>query len=649
MPARDLTGLRAMIFTRRSRDEQSDTSNDQQEELIRDYLARHQMICVDVYHSKGVSASVVENRSDIDFLFDKAERKEFDVLAIQSYDRLTRGGGRHGPYLLHKFAMLGVQVISVTNDIPDGDWAPLLEVVEFIKGNAYVKSLALNTTRGALAAILEGRTAYTRRVPFGIDRLMLSSTFDKLFRIRNLRDGTQVKLHADREEILERYPRNVKDEPFKHFVKRKEERIVLVNGDPDDVEVIEKMFKMHYVQGKGIKSITVWLNDKKIPTPTGKEKWNQCSVYAILRNPIYVQRGIANQLARGKFHNRASRAGQAPMPARKGSTSELYRPAEEWIIQRHNKVEIIPVELHEEIWRRQQIRLLRRAERDETERKKLVDRPTCRPNSHWPLLGSIFDRTTGLRLAGHRCGPERDHRYYMLQAHRTNPDSSMKWKRKFFPAPAAERAVFDVLSEVLGDVEQFRPMIADFVSERAKALLGDVSNLDHLRAERQKLVEKKACALDDFDDLGPELLRRKVAPLTAQIAALNVRIAEAEQRIGQHNEAPKIVEAVLQQLHEVVGLLGEPSTAALRSVLNAITRTVVDFENREAEIEVRLPEAATARPDSLKGLCATMGIARKPQHDTQPADALVLARFRCKRTTVKRHACLVCSRTAMAA
>src|SRR5438132_486466 len=98
MEQKNLRGLRALAFTRRSTFHQSETSNEQQEQILRDYAIRHGMILVDVYHSRGVSGSRTENRADIDDLLALAEQGKFDRLLIQSYDRLTRGGGRYGPY-----------------------------------------------------------------------------------------------------------------------------------------------------------------------------------------------------------------------------------------------------------------------------------------------------------------------------------------------------------------------------------------------------------------------------------------------------------------------------------------------------------------------------------------------------------------------
>jgi hypothetical protein len=603
------------------------------------------MLRVGEERAEGISGSRTDGRQDIENLIYRAETaKDYDVIVIQSYDRLTRGGADHGGYLLFRFAQLGVRIISATNDIPDNEYAPLLRDIEFIKAQGTGRSISLHTLRGATASFFDGRCSYARTPPYGIDRMILSATGTKLYRIRNLTDGTQQKLNWDSDNIIEKYGRNPKkSDPnkgsLKHFQKHVDHRIVLVPGAPEAVEAVTLMYDMFWVRGIGVTSIARTLTERGLPPMRGGV-WNQCSVYCIVHNPIYVQKGIANRYASGLYHNRPTKKGDEPLRAKNGVGRWTYRPQSDWIITHHPDIQIIPDELRQSIWEQQLEKFVKRAEGE----KKVYKREAL-SKSAWPLLGSIWDKETGKAMASHRCGPEAAHRYYFVAQHRTNPVPGTKGKKKFFPAEAVEKAVIESLSVVLGEADEYVPLLERFADEGAKALSGDFAILTELLAERDRLREKKAFMAEELDDLGPELLKKKMAPVTAKIRSLDERIALAEQITGTTpTDAKGVVRSVVRQMKDVTGLLSEPSSATLRSVLKVFTKTTVDLEAREAEVEVRLPEEAMLGKDALIGLCATSSVARNPRHLTQDENPIFLAKFRCKRKTVKRHPCLVCTR-----
>jgi hypothetical protein len=300
------------------------------------------------------------------------------------------------------------------------------------------------------------------------------------------------------------------------------------------------------------------------------------------------------------------------------------------------------------IWAKQHDRMVRRAEAAAVGKRLNASdavRKDARPNSLWPLLGAIWDKETGKKMGSHRCGPNHEYRYYFVVADRSSPRVELMGKRKFFPAEAVERAVVQSLAEVLKSTDNYKPIVQRYAAQRAKAVSGDVADLAALRKQLDRLREKKAFTLDEYGDLGPDLLKKKIAPMTTQIAALEGRIAVAEQVVGATALAPdQIVNAVVDQMQDVLTLLGEPSTATLRSIIKVFTKTVVDRDKREAEIEIRLPEEAMKRHDALKGLCAMSDPPRKTRHPTQKPDSIVLAKYHCKRKTIKRHTCLDCTR-----
>jgi len=640
-----LAGLRCLGHTRSSTSGQAEHSNEQQEQILKRFALEHDMVWVGVEHARGVSGSKIDGRDDIERLFERAQSaKDFDVLLVQSYDRLTRGGADHGGFLLFKFAQLGVRVVSATNDISDNEYAPLLRMVEFIKAQGTGKAISLATTRGTTASIFDGRMTYTRTPPYGIDRLVLSPSGEKLFRLRNLTDGSQVRLHWQDDQVLERFPPNIRNEAFRHFQKHVDQRIVLVPGAPEAVEAVKWMFQMYWVQGVGTPTLACLLDDRGV-VPQRGGLWNTCSVYGIVHNPIYVQRGLTNQRATGLYHLRPNKAGVSPVDVGRVGPKKKYRPVSDWVTTAHPEINIIPADLREVIWEKQLAKRVRRAEADRT-----VDRKRVTLRSKFPLVGCIWDKATGLPMTGTVSGPESLHRYYFVPSTRTKPQSIRRGQRKFFPADALDRTVLEQVAVVLSEADRFVDELGVYVQEQCRNRSGQTQQVSVWKAERERWRESKAFALDEFNDLGPELLRKKTAPMTAKIRELDDRIKAAEQADQFPAQDPEdIVSSVMAKVREVPKIIGEAVPATLRSLLNLLVRVEVDLDARAAVIEVRLPDRVFARPEQVTALCGITEVPRRRINPTQPENAFILAQFTCKRITQKRHPCLECVRKRPAA
>lgn len=650
---KSLNGLRCVGLTRCSSKGQAGEglSNDQQLDIITAYAAMKGMVWCGEERAEGVSGSDTHHRPDLDNLFTRAETKrDFDALLVQSFDRLTRGGADHGAHLIYKFAELGVIVISASNDIPqDDEYASVIRSIEFIKGEGTAKSISLHSARGSTASILAGRAAYSRCVPYATDRLILSADGTPLFRIRNYSDGTQRKLHVtDDNIVIEFYPRTEKSGPFRHFIKGVDQKIVLVNGAPDAVEDVRLIYDWFYTKGIGAKTITEELNRRGGVSPRGKS-WNQTTVYSIVMNPIYVQRGIGNATTCAKFYCRANEVGGTPTRIKKKpiNGTPLYRPESDWIITKHPEITIIRPELHEAIWEKQYEKMLRNVTKD-----GVIAHRKSRWNSKYLLHGAIFDRKTGVAMTPYTTGRHKTHtyRYYANLTMYNNPHPDLKGKRKFVSAAAAEKAVLECFTQVLGNLDEQRDALTQYAAERLKATGHDAIDIEKLRAERLTLAEKKAFALDEFGDLGPDLLRKKIGPMTARLKELDLRISTAERSVGfSEGSTEKVVDLVMKQVRDVAGMLGEPSSATLRSALQVLTRTVADAETGEAEIELRVPEEVWRHPTALQGLCAVSSFPTRSRQDTQHRHDLILAKFHCKSIRVRYAPCFDCKRQSLKA
>src|SRR5205085_10133720 len=133
--------------------------------------------------------------SDLDELIRrKKEQDDFDVVLVQDASRLTRSGPAHGMHVLFELRSLGADVVSIKDDFPEGDMGDVMRTLQYYSAKQQAEGIAFASTRGASASLYMGKTAHCKAPPFGIDRLYCSEDGQPKHIIRNLPDGTQVKL-----------------------------------------------------------------------------------------------------------------------------------------------------------------------------------------------------------------------------------------------------------------------------------------------------------------------------------------------------------------------------------------------------------------------------------------------------------------------
>jgi hypothetical protein len=325
-----------------------------------------------------------------------------------------------------------------------------------------------------------------------------------------------------------------------------DQKVVLVNGSPEAVKAIQLMYDLYWIKGLGSKRIAYELNKLGIPSAYGKT-WSQNCVYNMLMNPIYSQRGICNRITDAEFHVRPAAKGDSPPPvhhyrnranqrlranqAKTGNKPKpkcrMFRPFSEWYISVNPEIKILAQEMRDVILEKQLAYQVKTAERDE-----VVDRRRPLHTSKYLLLGSIFERSTGRRMTAYTCGRNGRHRYYAVSEAWNNPTPETMAKKKFYPADAVEGAVLDILRDVLGNVNEYVPMLKQHATQRTMAQSQDVTDVESLRAQRHILAEKKAFTLDEYGDIGADLLRKRIEPMTAKLQELDRRIQAASLSSG---------------------------------------------------------------------------------------------------------------------
>lgn len=341
-----LVGEPFVNLVRCSTDEQEHASIPDQLQVLNAFAERAGMIHAgDDFILPGVSGSHPGARTDIDKIIQrKRTRNDFTVLLVQDLSRLTRGGVEHGGAIEFALAKEGIRLVFAANHLPVGDHAGIVKSVEYYAAQQYARSVSFTSARGHMSAILDGRHAHCLRPPYGVDRLYVDSAGKPLHIVRNLPNGTQQKFDPNTRAVLQTYPKPIKGEEPIRCRKQSGERIILIPGADEFVEIVRRMFRRALIDGWGDWRIAKELIDEGVLSPGGKAKWSRQSVKMILRNPIYVGRGIANRYSMARYHERSKNA-PTKLPydlvdaAQRGAPPRRIRPKNEWVEQHHPQME----------------------------------------------------------------------------------------------------------------------------------------------------------------------------------------------------------------------------------------------------------------------------------------------------------------------
>ncbi len=106
--------------------------------------------------------------------------------------------------------------------------------------------------------------------------------------------------------------------------------------DPDEVEVVRLIFRLHFIDGLGGKRIANILNERGVRSPMGKG-WSQPQVESIYKNEVYTGRAVANRISMSLYHERyPSAPKKVKLDKKTRATAKKiplrHRPFEEWKI-----------------------------------------------------------------------------------------------------------------------------------------------------------------------------------------------------------------------------------------------------------------------------------------------------------------------------
>ena len=330
-----LKGKRYINLVRCSTDQQAETSIPAQLELLNRYAADQGMIHTDAdIVLDGVSGSKPGNRDDIQQIIERKQKlNDFDILLVQTEDRLTRGGAQHAMWIQQELTRHGIQIVFACSDAPDGPYANMIRVMKHDAAQQTAISTSLRSTQGYQRALESRNVATCSHSPYGTHRLYCDAKDKSLFIVRDNREGTQDQLDPTSRAVLRTYG-NAGGKASGHYRKQKAEKVYLVPGEKREIETVRYIFQRRYSDGIGGRRIAQELNAQGILTPRGK-RWTQRQVDVISENEVYTGRSVANRVASGRFYQRAKGSPQKveldeTVIATKRTIPVRLRPMEEW-------------------------------------------------------------------------------------------------------------------------------------------------------------------------------------------------------------------------------------------------------------------------------------------------------------------------------
>jgi DNA invertase Pin-like site-specific DNA recombinase len=147
-----MTKKRAALYARFSSDLQKDRSIDDQLALCRVHAIRKDLEVVDTFVDRAKSGAGMNNRDGLYEMMQAAKRGAFDVIVMESLDRLSRD--QADLPALHKRLVFANVAIETVNE---GEATPIHVGLRSMVGSMFLRDLADKCRRGASGRVREGK------------------------------------------------------------------------------------------------------------------------------------------------------------------------------------------------------------------------------------------------------------------------------------------------------------------------------------------------------------------------------------------------------------------------------------------------------------------------------------------------------------
>ncbi len=655
-----LIGLKCVVIHRCS-DEKQIKDMDQQRKATSHFIAKYQLIAVKEIEAPAVSASVKKHKKVIYELLAQKKRGtlDFDVLLFADHSRFTRTGRTDGHRMLSELADEEIMVVTVKDGLLVGKEGESRADQNLRDSEAYAEAVAYNTSKGVEDAMEKGEIPHCTIAPYGTDRCYTSDDGTPLFILRDCGPGEKAKLDPVTREVVKVLKHTVYDPAV---IKQSDQKIVLVKGPPEEVKIINEVFARRYIDGWGSGRIVRELNERRVVTPSGlvpsdDRGWTRCTIEHIWRNWMYLGIGYANQATTGVYVKRSPNA-PIELPERRTpgkrkdgmgqreNIQSIPRPWGEHLgIHYPDLTDLL--EPHIRGIARQAIEQLRNKPKKPATKKRRYSQ------SSYLLTGVLRTKQFDLSMNGLPSKNQhgKQYRYYALHRVANSPGVNEKLTARL-RADHVEQEVIAALSETLSDPNVVSAGVRDYIDSCVKRQRADGDPLPPLVNQKAQLEDEYRNLHHVYGKRGQELMAKRVAELERLLDDLDLKIKSASSSVSfAPLDVEAITESVRSQCSDVVGMLGDRSTSALKRVVETfVSKATFDLETREVEIEVGLPSWALSKENRvLDEVRPLPDLAAEKRRRTHIENRVFLTKYRCSHGRVSRSPCLTCSRLSKAA
>jgi len=153
-PVPERNRLNAVIYARYSSEKQTENSIDGQLRSCREYAERNGYTIIGEYIDRAASGTT-DNRPEFQRMINDAEKQMFAFVLVYRFDRFARN--RYDSAIYKKrLELVGVRVVSISENVGDGDEAMVLESLYDSWSELYSRRLGRVTRRGMQEAARKG-------------------------------------------------------------------------------------------------------------------------------------------------------------------------------------------------------------------------------------------------------------------------------------------------------------------------------------------------------------------------------------------------------------------------------------------------------------------------------------------------------------
>jgi DNA invertase Pin-like site-specific DNA recombinase len=261
---------RAVAYYRHSAQDRQENSVEIQQDQVRQFARENEIEIIREFADRGKSGLSTEGRDGFNEMirdYIEGGKEAFEFVLVLDVSRWGRYQDTDlSAYYTGLCAKHGKQVVFTS--IGFGEQNDLLHglhlSIERYRAASYSRELSTKVFKGC-AKIAEQGFRAGGMPPYGFHRLLLDEQ----------RNPVQILERGQRKSI-------------------QNQRVTLTPGNPDEVAVVERIFKDFVKRKYAPKQIALLLNRQDIPSPGGCQ-WSSASVRSILENELYVGTMVYNR------------------------------------------------------------------------------------------------------------------------------------------------------------------------------------------------------------------------------------------------------------------------------------------------------------------------------------------------------------------